>query len=159
MNQKNLSIWLKALLISVGVCGIIAYLLVLPSCLDALGKNYPAFEGKRWIWTVFVWITAAPCYATLILGWRIAARIGEDRSFSVENARALTGISWLAAADAAFFFVGNVALWFMGMNHPGVLLLSLLICFIGVAVTIASACLSHLTWKAAEIQEENELTV
>ena len=159
MNQKNLSVWLKALIVSVGVCGLIAYLVVLPGCLDALGESCPEFSGRRWIWTIFIWLSAAPCYATLALGWRIATRIGEDRSFSLENAKALSGISWLAAGDAAYFFLGNLTLWLLGMNHPGVLLLSLLICFVGVAVTVAAACLSHLTRKAADLQEQSDLTV
>jgi len=47
----------------------------------------------------------------------------------------------------------------LNMNHPGILLLSLLICFVGVAVTVAAACLSHLVRKAAKLQDESDLTV
>ena len=45
------------------------------------------------------------------------------------------------------------------MSHPGVLLLSLLIVFAGIAVTVASAALSHLVYKAASLQEQSDLTI
>ena len=38
-------------------------------------------------------------------------------------------------------------------------LLSLLICFAGVAVTVAAICLSHLVQKAAGLQEQSDLTI
>lgn len=45
------------------------------------------------------------------------------------------------------------------MNHPGIFLGSLFIEFAGVAVAVTAAALSHLVQKAAEIQQENELTI
>ena len=93
------------------------------------------------------------------MGWKIAVNIGKDRSFTLENARLLQIISWLAAGDAAFFFLGNIVLFFLNMNHPGILLISLLICFAGVAVAVAAACLSHLVRKAADLQEQSDLTI
>ncbi len=159
MNQRKLSSCLKAIIIGTGVCGLIVYFGVLPTCGESLHESYPEFASWHWPWMVFLWITAIPCYAALVLGWRIAARIGEDRSFCVENARLLQIIAWLAAGDTAYFFTGNVVLLFLNMNHAGILLISLLICFAGVAVTVAAACLSHLVCKAADLQEQSDLTV
>ena len=48
---------------------------------------------------------------------------------------------------------------FLGMNHPGVVLLSLVAVFAGVAVAIAAAALSHLVAKAADLQAESDLTI
>ena len=39
------------------------------------------------------------------------------------------------------------------------LLTVLLICAAGVAITIAAICLSHLVKKAADLQEQSDLTV
>ena len=77
----------------------------------------------------------------------------------MDNARLLKWISWLAAADSAYFFIGNIVLLFMNMSHPGVTLMSLIVVFGGVAITIASAALSHLIVKAADLQEESDLTI
>ena len=77
----------------------------------------------------------------------------------MENARALRAIAFLAAGDAAFFFLGNVVFLFLNMSHPGVVLASLLGVFAGVAVAIAAAALSHLVRKAAELQEQSDFTI
>ena len=159
MEQKTLSRWLKAALIAVGLCGLAVCALILPSCAQSVLDAYPEMKDRYWAWLIFLWITALPCFAALIVGWRIAHNIGRDRSFSNENARHLKRISQLAAGDTAFFFAGNVLLMLLNMSHPGVLLASLLISLVGVAVTVAAAALSHLVLKAALLQEQSDLTI
>ena len=159
MTQQKLSAWLKAILIGVGLCGLIVYFAVLPSIGSSLHASFPEFAAWHWPWMIFLWLTAIPCFAALVMGWRIAMNIGKDHSFSEENARLLQRIGYLAAADTAFFFLGNIVFFFLGMNHAGIMLASLLICFAGVAVTVAAVCLSHLVHKAADLQEQSDLTI
>ena len=159
MNQKKLSLWLKAVIIGIGVCGLIIYLGLLPNLGVTLLTEHPEFTAWHWPWLIFLWITAIPCYAILFLAWKIAVNIGKDLSFSADNARLLQSVAWLISGDILFFFLGNVVFFFLGMNHPGVFLLSLLICAIGVFIAIAAACLSHLVRKAADLQEQSDLTV
>ena len=159
MDQKKLAARLKAILIGIAICGIAVYAYVLPVCGDTIRTAYPDFSDRYWPWLIFLWITAVPCYAVLVLGWKVAARIGVDRSFCMENAKALQKASNLAAGDTAFFFAGNIALLMMDMSHPGVVLASLLVCFAGVAAAVAAACLSHLVRKAADLQDESDMTV
>ena len=159
MEQKALSKWLKIIIIGVGICGLVGYFLVIPSFGQSLARQYPEFSGRYLPWLIFIWLTAIPCYIALFFGWKIAANIGRDRSFSVENANLLKWISWLAAGDSIYFFAGNVALLLLGMRHPGVVLASLLVVFAGVAITVAAAALSHLVRKAAALQEESDLTI
>ena len=159
MEQKSLSKWLKLILLGMGICGLAVYFLIVPSFGDSLRSQYPEFADRYWPWLIFIWISGVPCYAVLALGWRIAVNIGRDASFSLANARCLGSIARLAAGDAAFVFLGNVALLFLNMSHPGVVLLSLLVVFAGAAVAVAAAALSHLVRKAALLQEENDLTI
>ena len=159
MEQKTLSKWLKLILLGMGICGLAVYLVVVPSFGDSLRSQYPEFAGRYWPWLIFIWVSGIPCYAVLVLGWRIAANIGRDASFSLENARFLRSIAVLAALDAAYVFLGNLAMLFLDMSHPGVVLLSLLVVFAGAAVAVAAAALSHLVRKAALLQEENDLTI
>ena len=159
MEQKSLSKWLKLILLGMGICGLAVYFLIVPSFGDSLRSQYPEFADRYWPWLIFIWISGVPCYAVLALGWRIAVNIGRDASFSLANARCLQNIARLAAGDAAFVFLGNVALLFLNMSHPGVVLLSLLVVFAGAAVAVAAAALSHLVRKAALLQEENDLTI
>ena len=159
MEQKTLSKWLKLILLGMGIFGLAVYLAVVPSFGDSLRSQYPEFAGRYWPWLIFIWVSGIPCYAVLVLGWRIAANIGRDASFSLENARFLRSIAVLAALDAAYVFLGNLAMLFLDMSHPGVVLLSLLVVFAGAAVAVAAGALSHLVRKAALLQEENDLTI
>ncbi|WP_036598683.1 DUF2975 domain-containing protein [Oribacterium sp. oral taxon 078] len=159
MEQKSLSKWLKVILIGVGLCGLVVYFFIFPSYGDSLVYSYPEFGDRYWPWLIFLWVSGIPCYAVLVLGWKIASNIGKDKSFSDDNAKYLKWISWLAACDGIFFFVGNVVLLLANMSHPGVALFSLLVVFAGVAVAVAAAALSHLVQKAAALQEQSDLTI
>lgn len=159
MKQSTLSKWLKLILAGLGVCGIIIYALVIPMLAEAMVEQYPEFSGWQWPWLILIWATALPCYAALVLGWKIAANIGADRSFSLSNASLLKWIAILAAGDSALFFAGNLLYLLLSMNHPSIVLFSLLIVFLGVAISVASAALSHLVRKAAELQTQSDLTI
>lgn len=160
MKQTSLAKWLKFIILGVGLCGIAVYAFVVPM----LGQNVAAMDNGAfaycyWPWLIFIWVTAVPCYAALVCAWKIAGNIGADQSFSSANAKLLKWISVLAAGDAIFFFVGNIVLLFLNMNHPAIVLLSLLVVFAGVVIAIASAVLSHLVMNAAELQEQSDLTI
>lgn len=160
MKQSALSTWLKFIIIGVGICGLIVYGTVIPMLGQALAEYlHGAFDHCYWPWLVLIWITAIPCYMVLVLAWKIASNIGLDKSFTVANAKYLKWISFLAIADAAIFFGGNIVYLFMNLNHPSIVLFSLLIVFVGVAVAIASAALSHLVLKAEELQEQSDWTI
>lgn len=45
------------------------------------------------------------------------------------------------------------------MSHPSVVLFSLVVVFGGIAVAVAAAVLSHLSKKAALLQEQSDFTI
>ena len=159
MNQQKLSVYLKIIIAVIGVCGLIVYFLILPTCGESLHASFPEFAAWHWPWLIFLWITAIPCFTVLFFGWQIAVNIGKDHSFSLENARLLQTIAWLVAGVTLYYFIGNVVFFFLNMNHPAIMLLSLLICSAGAAITVAAVCLSHLVRRAADLQEQSDLTV
>ena len=159
MEQLSLSKWLKRIIIGIAVCGLIVYAYIVPSYGQSLVESYPEFANRYYPWLFFIWVTGIPCYAALFLGWRIAAGIGQDKSFTMENAKYLKWISVLAAGDALLVFVGNLVFLLLDLSHPGIMLLSLLIVFAGVAISVAAAALSHLVRKAAALQEQSDLTI
>ena len=131
MKLKTLSVWIKVILIGFAVCGVV-------------------IMGAA---------AAVPCFVVLVLGWQIASNIASDNAFSSANAKLLRIIAILAAVDAAYFFIGNIVLWLLNMNHPGLVLMSLVVVFLGAAICVASTALSHLTSRAADIEDENRLTI
>lgn len=159
MSQKNLSNWIKGIIAGMAVCGAIIYFYLIPLWGRGVAEAYPEFSYCYIPWLVVLFISAVPCYGALYFGWRIAAEIGKDNSFSKKNALFLKNISILAILDSVYFFGANLVLMILGMNHPGIFLVSLFVVFAGIAVTVAAAVLSHLVQKAADIKEENELTI
>lgn len=159
MEQKTLAKWLKVILIGVTICGLIVFFVIVPEIGKTTIEDWPEFSNRFWPWLIFSWLFAIPCFIIVYFCWKIVDNIGNDKSFASENADYFKWISLLAGCDSRFLFVGNVILMLMNMNHAGVILRSLLIVFIGIAVTIAAATLSHLVKKAADLQQENELTI
>jgi hypothetical protein len=160
MEQKKFSVLLKVIITGAVICCVLVYALIVPevgkSLVEAGGEEFAPYYLP---WYLFVLGTALPIAAAAVLAWLIAVNIGRNRSFSRENAKYLSVIAILAAADAAYFFIGNLVLLFLGMNHPGLLLASLLPVFAGAAIAVVAAALSHYALKGAKLQEENDLTI
>ncbi len=159
MNQRKLANLLKTVIIGAGSCAAAVYLFILPQVGLNIVEKYPEFDYAFWPWLIFLFGTALPVFAALGCAFRVAVEIGRDNSFSKINAKMLKAIAILAAADTSYFFVGNAVLFALSMNFVAIVLLSLLVVFIGFAVTVACGALSHLILKAAEMREENELTI
>ena len=159
MTQKSLSNWLKGIIIGIALCGLVIYVFLLPMFGRDLADANPEFAYCYEPWLAILWISAVPCCLVLYNGWKITTQIARDNSFSLENACYLKRICILALVDSVYFFLANLVLLFLGMNHPGILLASLFVDFAGVVVAVTAASLSHLVLKAAEIQQENQLTI
>ncbi len=108
--------------------------------------------------------------------WNIFTQIGRNNSFCLENARRLRRISFCALTDTVldvvlliygavnrFQFIAGFApddiIKALGDDMFLAVVKFLFVAFIGVAVTVAAAALSHLTLKAADLQDENDLTI
>ena len=159
MEQKNLARWLKWIIAGVGVCGLIGYLSVVPGYGQSLIRRFPEFSSWYMPWFIVILLTAVPIYIALYYAWKISDNIGKDNSFCYDNADSLRRIARLAIIDVAYFFCANLVMSFLGMNHPGVLLLSFAVDFAGVAASVFFAALSHIILKAAKLKEENDLTI
>ena len=160
MKQQHLANWLKIIVIGMGLCGLMVFGLLMPRLVYSILSQEPEWgQGFRYTadaWTIFIWAATIPCYWVLGIVWKIADEIRADRSFTIENSLRAKRIMILALADSAFVFIVNVAFLFMNMNHPGVLISSLFVCFAGVVIAVFAGCVSHLVHKAALLREENE---
>ena len=159
MSQKSLVKWIQGILIGFAVCGFIFYGGLIPNIGLGFVDSYPEFGYMFVPWLVFILLTGIPCYIFLYYAWKITLNIDNDNSFCMENSMHLKKMAYLTLFDTVFFMVGNIIYFFLGMNHPGVLLGSILVVFVGVAISVACAALSHLVSNAAGIKEENDLTI
>ena len=159
MEQHRLIKWLKFLVIFAAGCGMVMDLGVLPGVGSWMVDLAPEFGGYFWPWLIFLWILSVPCYMALWMAWKIFTDIEKDKAFTMENAKRMGNVSFLAAADAVLLVIGNVVYLILHMNHPGVLLASFLVALVGTAIAIAAAMLSHLIRKAARLQDESDWTI
>lgn len=159
MTQKSLSVWMKIIVIMLGICGLVLYGFVVPYVGLDFAQNYPDYAHCFAPWVVYLSITAIPCYIVLFLAWKIATSISVDSAFTDKNSARLKSVSILALATSAYMFIGNVALLLLNMTHISVFLGVCLIVFIGIAISVASAVLSYLVKRAAMLQQDCDLTI
>ena len=159
MEQRKMVKWLKFLVIFVAICGLILCTVVIPVVGRELSGMSPELGRYFKPWVTFVWVLAIPCFAALIHAWMIFSNIEKDKAFSMENAKHMEKISYLAGADTIALISGNIVLLILNINHPSVFLVFLMIGIIGIGISVAAAVLSHLIQKAANLQDENDLTI
>ena len=152
MDQKKLAIWLRGIAVGCGLCGIALFGVFMPRFLKYVLSEVPDLPYNAWL--TFIWILAVPCYAVLVCIWRMAHEIGRDNSFSVENAKLLKAIAVLAGVDSAILLVGNLIFILTDHSIPTLAIISACVCFVGLAISVGTACLSHLVYKSSQTPDD-----
>ena len=158
MSSKTLCSIVRIAVIAVAGCGFIACY-YLPSYGSEIANNNPEFAHCYIPWLVFLWLAAAPCFAFLVLIWKVSTAIKNETVFSFQTARIIKACAMILFGNAAFFFIGNIVFMLLGMNHPSVLLLSIIIDVFGLSLAVLIAVLSRYLTKAAALQEEADGTI
>ena len=161
MNQKSLSNWLKVIIVLMAICGLVVYTYAFPNLITRFMPENILKDKESILltWKALLWLSAIPCYLVLIFGWFISKNIGEDKSFTKENAKYLKYIMIVTLIDCVYFFVVNIVMFNMNLSNELILVFSLIAIFAGIVFAVAIACLSHLVLKASKLQEENDLTI
>ena len=145
MKQKELANILKVMIIGVAICGGGVYGLVIPTYGIAV--------------MIATALTLIPCYIALVYSWKIMSNIANDDSFTMENAKLLGKISSLARIDSVFLLAWSVLFFTLKITDLHILVISLLIVFLGIVVAAIFAALSHLVLRAADLQDQYDLTI
>lgn len=157
MEKTSLS--LKITTITTGLLGAVFYVWALPSVGKFIAELSPEFAGAYYPWLILFWITAIPCYTALVLLWKIIKSIDTDELFRKVNADRFRMVARLAFADVVIFMAANVLFLFLNFNHPSILIASAFVCIVGVAFGICMKAMAGFFDKAADLQEENDLTI
>lgn len=159
MSQSSLSKWLKIIIIAMALGGLFIYGQVVPFWGIMMILAYPEFSNCHYPWLIMLWLTGIPCYAVLFFSWKIAGNIGKNRAFTYENGKLFKRIAIAAAGDSIFFFVMNVIYLFLNINHPSIVIFSVVIGLVGGAIYVVCSGLSTLVNNAAALQEQSDLTI
>jgi|GEM_PF-5858116 len=134
------------------------YLFVFP----VWGKEASIDEGLMYAyvpWLIYLSLTGIPLFMALWEAYKISNHIEKEEIFTKENTESLRKIANLALIDVIYFFVGMVVMTIFVINHPGIMLMQLVICLFGIIIYIIFNSLASLTSEADKIREENELTI
>ena len=159
MKHKELSRWLKLLLILSGIVVVFLAFILVPNVAKEMAATRLRYSHLQTPFNIFVWISTVPFIASLFMGWSICTEVGSDNSFSVKNAKSLTYISRFSLIEVIYYFIGIVLLLIFDLLHPPIIIAMAVVIFISFAMAVITAALSHLVNKAAAIKDENDLTV
>lgn len=159
MEIRKLSKFLKFILTGLFVLGLIFYIFILPLIGKTIVEVNPELSNWYLPWLIFLSLTSIPILLGLFYSAKISKNISYDLAFTEENSKYLKYISRLALIDSVFFFLGNIVMLLLNMNHPSVLILSILISFFGLSLYVIFSILSCFVSKSADLQSENDLTI
>jgi hypothetical protein len=158
MSANALSLRVRAAVIAVILCLLVLCGHVYPSWLNDTLNAGPGHRALA-AWQVFLWLAALPCFAILVYIWKAAGAVRRDEVFTSKMARWIQVSATLLFADAGFLFIGNLVLYWLGLSHWKILLISMLADICAIAVAVLAAVLARYVTKAAALQEESEGTV
>jgi len=159
MSQKNIAKILKIFCLVVALVGAFFFFVYAPLLVAELAFMFPEAAYLKWPGLLGIWVIAVLCYAVLWNFRMICVRIGEDNSFCNENADCMKRMGLLSFVVAvlltgAMIFLG--CLGFLGIAY--FIVYSLLMCVV-CGVGVLCLALSALIRRAAQLKEENDLTI
>ncbi|MDR0935398.1 MAG: DUF2975 domain-containing protein [Oscillospiraceae bacterium] len=158
MSSKALCALVRVAALAAGICGLALCGYVFPFWLtEIIGFTPGLIEGV--ICLGFLWVAAIPCFVILLYVWKVSTAIWRDEVFTLKTAKWIKNSAILLLCDAAFFFLGNIYLLFIGLNRVEILILSVLASIFGVSLALLAAVLSRYITKAATLQEDSEGTI
>lgn len=159
MSHKTLSRILLLAGVIACIGGAAVFFLYAPAAAFECRDMYPELSYLCWPMLCYVWLIALMYIHAVIRYMRISLRLGKNRSFCTENAADLKGIAVLLTIAAGLWFALIFLPGLAGAPVGPAFLLFLLACMATLAVAMVAWVLSLLVRRAAELQDENDLTI
>lgn len=163
MTTKSLFFWVRFSIVVIALCGLTVCALWYPYSfslikISLLGSNLSELTTARsWGLVSFYWAASIPCFAILIIAWKISAYIKTERLFTSEVAKKIKLCALILLIDLGVFFIGNIIFLILGINDFAIIYFFLIIG--GLVLSIFLSVLSYYIAKAAELQEISDGTV
>jgi len=159
MSSRSSGSLMRVSVIAAAICGLFLCLYIIPLWGQSIIFTNPEFSSWFWPWLIFTWLVALPCFAILVFVWKVSGAVMRETVFTIQTAKWVKMGAILLLSDAILVFVGNVLMLLLNMNHPGVLLLSIVGVIFVIALALFASVLSRYLTRAAALQEESEGTL
>jgi hypothetical protein len=159
--KRNSTIFLQILVVLIGI-GTLALMLWEP---NVEGRNAHSTLFEVYFndpFLVYVYIASIPFFIVLYQAFTLLGYIGENKTYSLNSARALRTIKYCAITFIGFI-LGAEAYLFVAMRGKddiaGGVVMGLFMILISVVIAIAAAIFERILQKAVNIKSENDLVV
>lgn len=158
-NERYTAYIMRLFCVGLALCGIAFFGFALPEIGSDLAAANPEFAYCRLPWLIFLWVDSIPCFAVLVLVWRLSVNIRKKEVFSVGNSKIFGAVAALTLGDTVFFLLGNFVFLLLNMSHPGILIGALFASFLGLGFGFCCGELSRYMRRAAALQEQSDYTI
>ena len=159
MKRTTVSWLLRSVLILMLLALLTLLVVMIPAYMKHVTTVMPEISSWYALALAFSWIVAVPVFIALWLLWQIFGTVGEGNAFCHENAKRLRLICRLALADLVpvigmviFLLCNNVMPPFLIICFGGAIM-------IGLVAALVCFALSGLVVSAADMNDENKLTI
>ncbi len=161
MSHSYIAKVLKIMVVIMALLGLGMYGYVIPAIGNHLYENgtLPAQQLVS-LWTLLYDTTAIPCYFVLIKVWMVAKNFEMDKIFYKENVKHFNHIYTATLFDIVYFAVLGIGFYIGNFDRDiYMVIIKCIICFIGFAFGFVVKVIGAMIEKAAELKEENDLTI
>ena len=159
MSQRSITKMLKVFCCVVALVGAFFFFLYAPLLVDELAFMYPEAAYLKWPGLFGIWLIAIVCYTVLGDFWMICVRIGEDNSFCYENADGMKRMGLLSFVVAVLLTGAMIFLGCSGFLGIAYFIVYFFLMCVVCGVGVLCLALSALIRRAAQLKEENDLTI
>ena len=155
MKHKTMANLLRVVIFLLVLCGLFIHVWWMSMLLGG-GASLNIVTDE---WVILAAVALVPCYRVTVIAWLVAGSIAKEQEFCHRIAARFRWIFGLALGDSAVFLIGSLILYLAGRAYVWCVLGATVLGVLGVCVAIAAAVMSHLIDRAADMQDDADLTI
>lgn len=163
MTAKSLFFWVRCSIVIIALCGLTVCALWYPYSFSLIkidltyAKLCELTTAQSWGLLSFYYAVSIPCFAILIIAWKISSNIKTEQLFTSKVAKMIKLCAVILLIDLGVFFIGNIIFLVLKINDFAIIYFFLVIA--GVVLSVFLSVLSHYVAKAAELKELSDGTI
>lgn len=163
MTAKSLFFWVRCSIVIIALCGLTVCALWYPYSFSLIkidltyAKLCELTTAQSWGLLSFYYAVSIPCFAILIIAWKISSNIKTEQLFTSKVAKMIKLCAVILLIDLGVFFIGNIIFLVLKINDFAIIYFFLVIG--GLVLSVFLSVLSHYVAKAAELKELSDGTI
>ena len=147
MTAKSLFFWVRCSIVIIALCGLTVCALWYPYSFSLIkidltyAKLCELTTAQSWGLLSFYYAVSIPCFAILIIAWKISSNIKTEQLFTSKVAKMIKLCAVILLIDLGVFFIGNIIFLVLKINDFAIIYFFLVIG--GLVLSVFLSVLSH----------------